>query len=68
MEARGLDVTPGIMQRLVLAGDDQAERILGIILRDEIGHVAVGNRWFKFLCEQRGLDPLNTFEKMATIF
>ncbi len=65
MEARGLDVTPGIMQRLVLAGDEQAERILGIILRDEIGHVAVGNRWFKYLCEERGLNPLITFEEMA---
>lgn len=62
MEARGLDVTPNMMQRLELAGDDKACEILGIILRDELGHVAVGNRWFKYLCEQRGLAPLETFE------
>jgi uncharacterized ferritin-like protein (DUF455 family) len=65
MEARGLDVTPGIMQKLSLAGDEQAENILGIILRDEIGHVAVGNRWFKYLCAQKGLSPLETFEQLA---
>jgi uncharacterized ferritin-like protein (DUF455 family) len=65
MEARGLDVTPGIMQKLSLAGDEHAEPILGIILRDEIGHVAVGNRWFKYLCEQKSLPPLETFEKLA---
>lgn len=65
MEARGLDVTPGIMQKLSLAGDESAETILGIILRDEIGHVAVGNRWFKYLCHQRGLPPLKTFENLT---
>lgn len=66
LEARGLDVTPGIMQKLSLAGDEQAEPILEIILRDEIGHVAVGNRWFKYLCQARGLPPLKTFEDLAT--
>lgn len=65
MEARGLDVTPSIMQKLSLAGDEQAEKILSIILRDEIGHVAVGNCWFKYLCHERGLPPLDTFEKLA---
>jgi uncharacterized ferritin-like protein (DUF455 family) len=61
LEARGLDVTPDIMGRLKASGDDRAVEILEIILRDEIGHVAVGTRWFHYCCEQRGLEPEETF-------
>jgi uncharacterized ferritin-like protein (DUF455 family) len=64
LEARGLDVTPGIQQKLRQAGDDNAVSILDIILRDEIGHVEIGSRWFHYLCEQRQLDPLKTFQKL----
>lgn len=65
LEARGLDATPPMQRRLRAAGDRRAVEILDIILRDEIGHVAVGNRWFRFLCDQRGLDPLPTFARLA---
>jgi len=61
MEARGLDVTPGIMARLADKGDQRAVEILQIILRDEIGHVAAGSRWFRVLCTERGLVPETTF-------
>ena len=61
LEARGLDVTPGIMEKLAQAGDDNAVSLLEIILRDEIGHVSIGNRWFLYCCEQRGLDAEATF-------
>lgn len=61
LEARGLDVTPGMQARLLAAGDTAAAAILDIIFRDEVGHVAVGNRWFRWLCAERGLNPLNTF-------
>jgi uncharacterized ferritin-like protein (DUF455 family) len=61
LEARGLDVTPGIMQRLQRAGDQRTADLLVIILRDEIGHVAAGSRWFRYLCDQRGLDPEPTY-------
>ncbi len=61
LEARGLDVTPGIMEKLTQAGDHHAVNLLGIILRDEIGHVEIGNRWFRYCCEQRGLDAEETF-------
>lgn len=61
LEARGLDVTPGIQDKLAQAGDQHAVSLLDIIMRDEVGHVAVGNHWFKYLCAQRGLDPLTTF-------
>ena len=61
LEARGLDVTPGMRERLAHHGDHAAAAILDIILCDEVGHVAVGNRWYKSLCEQRGLEPAPTF-------
>jgi uncharacterized ferritin-like protein (DUF455 family) len=57
MEARGLDVTPGMIERLRAVGDDETAARLGIILRDEVGHVAAGSRWFRFLCAERGLAP-----------
>lgn len=61
MEARGLDVTPGTKAKLVQAGDSAVGPILDIVLRDEIGHVAIGNRWFNYLCAQRGLKPEATY-------
>ena len=64
LEARGLDVTPGIMKRLAAIGDDESVAILEIIHRDEIGHVETGTRWFHYLCEQRGLDAEATFREL----
>jgi len=55
LEARGLDVTPGIIRKLENTGDQASIDVLQIILRDEIGHVAIGSRWFGYLCNQRGL-------------
>ncbi len=65
LEARGLDASPGVRAKLVGAGDHRAGAILDVILRDEIGHVAAGNRWYRFLCSQRGLDPLATYAELA---
>jgi uncharacterized ferritin-like protein (DUF455 family) len=65
MEARGLDATPALRAKLAQAGDIKAAEILDIILRDEIGHVAIGNRWFNYLCEQRGLQAITTYEQLA---
>ena len=61
LEARGLDVTPGMIQRLQQVGDVETVRILGIILDEEVRHVAIGTRWFHMLCAQRGLEPVATF-------
>jgi uncharacterized ferritin-like protein (DUF455 family) len=61
LEARGLDVTPEMIRRLERAGDDSAA-ILQRIYADEIGHVAVGARWFMLLCHERGLDPAATYQ------
>jgi uncharacterized ferritin-like protein (DUF455 family) len=65
MEARGLDATPTIRNKIAQAGDQQAAEILDIILRDEIGHVAIGNTWFNWLCDQRKLDPIATFDALC---
>ena len=68
LEARGLDATPLIQARLRKVGTPAAQRvvdILDIILRDEIGHVAVGNRWYGWLCAQQALDPLAHYRQLA---
>ena len=65
LEARGLDVTPGMQARLREAGDLAAADILARILHDEIGHVAVGNRWYRWLCAERGLEPIATFRRLC---
>ena len=61
LEARGLDVTPEMAARLERAGDAESAAILYRIYRDEIGHVAVGLRWFDRLCRARGLIPEAVF-------
>ena len=65
LEARGLDASPAVKAKLLAAGDGRGGEILDLILRDEIGHVAVGNRWYRWLCAQRGLDPLPTYAALA---
>ena len=68
LEARGLDATPPIQRRLEAAGDTASARVLDIILRDEIGHVGLGDRWFRFLCGQRGCEPESTYRDLLTRF
>jgi len=61
LEARGLDVTPGMIERLRRAGDAPTVAILELILREEVAHVAAGSRWFAWCCARDGLDPCATF-------
>ena len=61
LEARGLDVTPGMIRKLQDIGDDRLVSILQVIFDEEIGHVAIGTRWFHHMCDQRGLDAEKTF-------
>jgi uncharacterized ferritin-like protein (DUF455 family) len=65
LEARGLDATPPMRAKFAGAGDTRAAEILDVILRDEIGHVAVGNRWYRFACERARLDPLTHYDVLA---
>lgn len=64
LEARGLDVTPGIQRRLAGIGDHDTVAVLETILREEVGHVCIGNLWFGRLCRQRGLEPADCFQEL----
>lgn len=68
LEARGLDATPPMQAKLRKVGTPDALRavdILDVILADEIGHVAIGNHWYRHLCSERGLDPVATYARLA---
>lgn len=67
LEARGLDASPAIIAKLARIGDQRGVEILEIILRDEIGHVRIGNRWYGYLCARRHLDPVATFHELLAI-
>ncbi len=64
LEARGLDATPPIQRRLEEAGDDASARALDVILRDEIGHVGLGDRWFRHLCTAAGTEPETHYREL----
>lgn len=61
LEARGLDVTPGMISRLRKLGDNTSADILEIILVEEVRHVAIGSHWFAWCCDRDGLAPEATF-------
>ena len=65
LEARGLDAIPPLRAKLAQAGDLAAAAILDRILDDEIGHVEIGNRWYGYLCQQRGFEPGATYDALA---
>lgn len=64
LEARGLDVTPPMMERLREVGDNATAEVLAIILRDEVGHVRMGSYWYRYCCDLRGLEPESTFRQL----
>ncbi len=65
LEARGLDATPKIQARFKQSNFTHMVNILDIIFKDEIGHVKIGNKWFHYLCQQRKIEPLRTFDKLV---
>ncbi len=65
LEARGLDVAPAMIERARNAGDTRTAEILQTVYREEKGHVAIGLRWFRFLCERRSLAPETTFQALV---
>jgi uncharacterized ferritin-like protein (DUF455 family) len=68
LEARGLDATPQIQQKLRSVGTPDALKavdVLDVILRDEVGHVAIGNHWYKWLCDREGLDPVSHYAALV---
>lgn len=64
LEARGLDVTPGMIVKLRELGDDATVAILDLILREEVAHVAAGSRWYRWYCAQRGIEPRARFREL----
>ncbi|ADM08289.1 hypothetical protein PB2503_01042 [Parvularcula bermudensis HTCC2503] len=68
LEARGLDVTPAMINRLRRAGDTESARVLEEIYEDEIGHVAAGVRWFERVCAHRGLAPATAFRDLVAAY
>ncbi|KIP09319.1 hypothetical protein PHLGIDRAFT_86770 [Phlebiopsis gigantea 11061_1 CR5-6] len=62
-EARGLDVNPGTIAKFKKAGDEDSVNVLNIIHADEVTHVTAGHRWFTWICEQQGVDPVQTFRE-----
>lgn len=64
LEARGLDVTPGMIERLRAAGDSASAEMLGVILREETAHVAAGSHWFAWCCARAGCEPQVRFREL----
>lgn len=64
LEARGLDVTPGMIVKLRALGDDETADILEVILREEVVHVAAGSRWYRWHCERAGIEPRARFREL----
>ncbi|MGH1361785.1 MAG: ferritin-like domain-containing protein [Burkholderiaceae bacterium] len=68
LEARGLDATPAIQQKLRSAGHRDAVDVLQIILDEEVRHVSLGNDWFQRLCQQAGVEPEEKFQQLLCAF
>lgn len=66
LEARGLDVTPGMIGKLRALGDDATADILALILHEEVAHVAAGSRWYRWLCERAGVEPRQRFGELLS--
>ncbi|MFM7009251.1 MAG: ferritin-like domain-containing protein [Betaproteobacteria bacterium] len=68
LEARGLDASPAVRHKLASGGDRRGAEIVDLILREEIGHVAIGNYWYRWLCAQRGVDPVTQYAELALTY
>lgn len=68
LEARGLDVTPGMIVKLRALGEDATADVLEVILREEVSHVAAGSHWFRWYCAQRGIDPEPEFRRLLAAY
>lgn len=64
LEARGLDVTPGMIVKLRSVGDRETAAVLEVILEEEVSHVAAGSRWFRWHCERAGIAPEPKFREL----
>ena len=65
LEARGLDVTPAMIEKLEAVDDPESAAVLRVVLEEEIRHVGIGRHWFEFLCAQEGRPPVETFQTLV---
>ena len=65
LEARGLDVTPDMIEKFERYGDEKAVKALKTIYREEVGHVQIGTKWFQYLCKIRNQEPIATFKQLV---
>lgn len=65
LEARGLDVTPGMIEAFSKVGDVETVAALEVIYREEVAHVAYGSKWFYFLCGRANEDPKQAFHQLV---
>ncbi len=68
LEARGLDVTPPMIAKLNANEDQQSANILQVILDQEVDHVAIGLRWYRYACDQQGIDPLDRYIELIASY
>jgi uncharacterized ferritin-like protein (DUF455 family) len=68
MEARGLDALPPIFRSFQGIGDKATLRVLSIIARDEVRHVALGDAWFRRLCEAQSLPVAETYQRLIVTY
>lgn len=65
LEARGLDVTPGMIEIFQKAGDTETVAALNVIYAEEVHHVSYGSKWFHFLCGRHDRDPKDAFHDLV---
>ncbi len=65
LEARGLDLTPSLLEKMIETGDHETAAILDVIYNDEKTHVAVGAKWFRFFCARNRIDPVARFQELV---
>lgn len=68
LEARGLDVTPAMLEKLNNVKDSETAAVLEVILEEEVSHVEYGSKWLDYLCEQQGLNPGEVFFEKITLY
>jgi len=65
LEARGVDTSPKLIERLRSSGDNKSAQVLEVILQDEVNHLRLGVRWFEMLCSEKSIDPVTTWQSLV---
>lgn len=63
-EAKGLDSYFKLKEKLDKLNDTQSLLVLEHNIREELGHVACGVKWFQYFCEEDGLSPQKEYQRI----